>query len=61
MQKNMAKRPSSTMTRNTDLTTEAVVRAPNDSALPLTRSPSAQAIMPIMNAMKGALIIPTKK
>src|ERR1700727_2281270 len=59
--KNTAKAPSSTMTRNIDLTTEIVVCFPKDSALPLTRRPSLHATMPITSAINGALIIPTSK
>ncbi len=59
--KNMAKKPSSTMTRKIDLTTEAVVCRPSDSALPSTSRPSTQATMPIISAMNGALIMPTAK
>ncbi len=59
--KKTAKMPSSTMTRKIDLTTEIVVCFPNDSALPLTLNPSLLATMPIINAMNGALMIPTSK
>src|SRR4051794_6953703 len=59
--KKMANRPSSTITRKIDLTTEVVVCSPSDSALPLTRSPSEQATTPIASAMNGALIMPTLK
>src|ERR671918_84455 len=52
--KKMANRPSSTITRKIDFTTEAVVLRPSDSALPFTCSPSAQATMPITSPMKGA-------
>ena len=38
--KKMANRPSSTITRKIDFTTEVVVCSPSDSALPLTRRPS---------------------
>ena len=61
MQRTSANTPSSTMTRKIDFTTEAVVCRPSDSALPLTRSPSPQATMPITSAMNGALIMPTSK
>ena len=57
----MANRPSSTITRKMDLTTELVVCSPSDSALPLTLRPSAQATTPIASAMNGALIMPTLK
>ena len=43
----MANRPSSTITRKIDFTTEAVVCRPSDSALPFTCRPSAHATMPI--------------
>src|SRR3954454_11349016 len=59
--KKTAKRPSSTITRKIDFTTDAVVCSPNDSALPLTSKPSAQATTPITSPMNGALIIPTLK
>jgi hypothetical protein len=59
--KNMAKSPSSTITRKIDFTTEAVVCSPSDSALPFTLRPSAQATTPIASAMNGALIMPTWK
>src|SRR5215468_10619703 len=59
--KKMANSPSSTMTRKMDLTTEAVVLSPRDSALPLTSRPSAHATMPIARAMNGALMRPTCK
>src|SRR4029077_20728834 len=49
--KNTAKRPSRTITRNIDFTTEVVVCLPSDSALPFTRNPSLQAMMPIASAM----------
>ncbi len=39
-QRTSANRPSSTMTRKIDLTTEDVVCCPSDSALPFTRKPS---------------------
>src|SRR5262249_3245422 len=59
--KNTANRPSSTITRKIDLTTEAVVCWPSDSALPLTLSPSQAATSPITSAMKGAFRRPTSK
>src|SRR6478672_1625852 len=59
--KKIAKRPSSTITRKIDFTTDVVVCLPSDSALPLTRSPSLQATIPITSAMKGAFRIPTLK
>src|SRR5215475_3423246 len=59
--KNIAKMPSSTMTRKIDLTTDVVVCIPSDSALPFTFKPSPQATMPIASAMNGALIMPTSK
>src|SRR5689334_23126546 len=59
--KNTANKPSSTITRKIDLTTDVVVCRPNDSALPRTRSPSLVAMMPITSAMNGALIMPTSK
>src|SRR5262245_17843322 len=59
--KKIANRPSSTITRKIDWTTEAVVRRPRDSALPFTRSPSAQATTPMTSPMNGALIMPTLK
>src|SRR5262249_47049442 len=49
--KNTANRPSSTMTKKIDFTTDVVVCNPSDSALPLTRRPSLQATMPITSAM----------
>src|SRR6516162_2346598 len=57
--KNTANRPSSTITRKIDFTTDVVVCLPSDSALPATRSPSPQATMPITRAMNGALRMPT--
>src|SRR6516165_9030276 len=57
--KNTANRPSSTITRKIDFTTDVVVCLPSDSALPCTRRPSLQATIPITSAMKGALRIPT--
>jgi hypothetical protein len=59
--KKTANRPSSTITRKIDFTTEVVVCRPSDSALPLTRRPSLQATMPITSAMNGALMMPTSK
>src|SRR5580693_1832265 len=59
--KNMAKKPSSTMTRKIDLTTDAVVFSPSEAALPSTSKPSTQATSPITSAMNGALIMPTEK
>src|SRR6476646_6128740 len=59
--KNTANRPSSTITRKIDFTTEVVVCLPSDSALPLTRMPSLQATTPITSAINGALIRPTSK
>src|SRR5262249_46496942 len=59
--KKIANRPSSTITRKIDLTTDVVVCLPSDSALPLTRNPSLQATMPMTSAMKGALMMPTLK
>src|SRR5579871_1236526 len=59
--KKMANRPSSTITRKIDFTTDVVVCLPSDSALPATRSPSLQATMPITIAMNGALRMPTLK
>src|SRR5579872_5153340 len=59
--KKTANKPSSTMTRKIDFTTEVVVCLPSDSALPLTRRPSLQATMPITSAMNGALRMPTSK
>src|SRR5947209_6458768 len=60
-EKKMANRPSTTITRKIDFTTEVVVCRPSDSALPWTRRPSAQATTPIISAMNGALIMPTSK
>src|SRR6516165_6693829 len=57
--KKTANRPSSTMTRKIDFTTDVVVCLPRDSALPCTLNPSVQATIPITSAMKGALRIPT--
>src|SRR3984957_9582315 len=57
--KNMAKKPSSTMTRKIDLTTDEVVFRPSEAALPSTSKPSTQATSPITSAMNGALIMPT--
>src|SRR6516225_12501893 len=57
--KNTANRPSSTITRKIDFTTDAVVCLPSDSALPRTRKPSEQATIPITSAMNGALRMPT--
>src|SRR6185503_4544750 len=57
--KNIANKPSITMTRKIAFTTEAVVCSPSDSALPSTRSPSTQAIRPITAPINGALIRPT--
>ena len=57
----MANRPSRTMTRKIDFTTEAVVCRPSDSALPFTCSPSAQATTPMTSAMNGAFSMPTLK
>ena len=59
--KNTANRPSSTITRKIDFTTDVVVCLPSDSALPFTRRPSLQATMPITSAMNGALRMPTSK
>ena len=59
--KNMAKKPSSTMTRKIDLTTDEVVFSPSEAALPSTSKPSTQATSPITSAMNGALIMPTAK
>jgi hypothetical protein len=59
--KNTAKNPSRTMTRKIDFTTAAVVCRPSDSALPFVSSPSTQAMMPMISAMNGALIMPTMK
>src|SRR5512147_230142 len=59
--KKMANRPSSTITRKIDFTTEAVVCSPSDSALPLTSNPSAQATTPITSPINGALMMPTLK
>src|ERR1043166_1259987 len=59
--KNTANSPSSTITRKIDLTTEAVVCWPSDSALPLTLSPSVAATSPITSAMNGAFRMPTSK
>src|SRR5262252_9930481 len=59
--KNTANRPSSTITRKIDFTTDVVVCLPSDSALPLTLKPSLQATIPITSAMKGALRMPTLK
>src|SRR5258707_10789887 len=59
--KNTANSPSSTITRKIDFTTEVVVCLPSDSPLPLTRSPSLQATMPIASSMNGALMMPTSK
>src|ERR1700712_150363 len=56
--KNTANSPSRTIIMKIDSTTEAVVRTPSDSVLPLTRRPSAQATVPITSAIKGALIMP---
>ena len=55
----MANKPSSTMTRKIDSTTETVVCMPSNSALPFTAMPSTQATEPITSAMNGALIMPT--
>ena len=57
----MANSPSSTITRKIDSTTDFVVWRPSDSALPFTRSHSAQATTPITKPMNGALIMPTLK
>src|SRR5215469_8754519 len=59
--KKIANRPSSTITRKIDFTTDAVVCAPSDSALPLTLNPSQAATSPITSAMNGALRMPTSK
>src|ERR1700759_4737773 len=59
--KNTAKTPSSTITRKIDLTTEAVVCCPRDSAPPLTLRPSQAATRPITKAMNGAFKMPTSK
>src|SRR5664279_190531 len=59
--KKMAKTPSSTITRKIDLTTDAVVWMPSDSALPWTFSPSEDATMPMTSAITGALIMPIQK
>src|SRR6202162_969512 len=59
--KKTANRPSSTITRKIDFTTDVVVCLPSDSALPFTRRPSLQATMPITSAMNGALRMPTSK
>src|SRR6185295_1094032 len=59
--KKIANRPSRTMTRKIDFTTDVVVCNPNDSALPLTRNPSLHATAPMTSAMNGALMIPTSK
>src|SRR5205085_1178675 len=59
--KKIANRPSSTITRKIDFTTDVVVCLPSDSALPFTRRPSLQATMPITSAMNGALRMPTSK
>ena len=56
----MAKRPSTITTTKIALTTEAVTRAPSDSALPPTCMPSTAATMPMMSAMNGALMSPAK-
>src|SRR5215471_17985977 len=53
--KNTANRPSSTITRKIDFTTDVVVCRPSDSALPRTRRPSLVAMMPMTSAMNGAL------
>src|SRR6476619_4559083 len=59
--KKIAKRPSRTITRKIDFTTDVVVCRPSDSALPFTRNPSLQATIPITSAMNGALRMPTWK
>src|SRR6188768_4251996 len=59
--KKIANKPSSTITRKIDFTTDVVVCWPSDSALPLTRSPSLQATIPITSAMNGAFRMPTSK
>ena len=59
--KKRAKMPSTTMTVKIDLTTDAVVWRPSDSADPSTFMPSMQAMRPIISAMTGALRMPTKK
>src|SRR6266851_3332872 len=59
--KKIANRPSSTITRKIDFTTDVVVCLPSDSALPFTRSPSLQATIPITSAMNGAFRMPTSK
>ena len=59
--KNMAKRPSSTITMKMAFTTEEVTWRPRDSADPSTASPSRVAMMPMTSAMKGALMSPTRK
>src|SRR6185295_10023612 len=59
--KNMAKRPSTTMTEKIDFTTELVVCLPSDSAEPCTFMPSIQAVVPIIRAIAGALMMPTRK
>ena len=55
------KNPSSRMTRKIDLTTEVVVCAPSDSALPLTANPSIDDTIPMTSAINGALYMPTSK
>ena len=60
-EKNIANSPSITMTQKIDLTTDVVVWAPSDSALPFTFNPSVQATIPMTKAMKGDLIMPTSK
>src|SRR5208282_2999885 len=59
--KKIAKRPSKTITRKIDFTTDWVVCSPSDSELPLTCRPSVHAMTPMTRAINGALIMPTLK
>ena len=58
--KKIANRPSSTITRKIDWTTEAVVKTEGFGAA-LHAEPSAQATTPMTSPMNGALIMPTLK
>src|SRR5205085_4732688 len=58
--KNMAKTPSTTITMKIALTTDEVTWRPSDSAEPSTASPSIEAMRPMISAMKGALMMPTR-
>src|SRR5690606_8346330 len=57
--KNMANSASRMMTRKIDRTTERVVMAPTDSALPVTERPARHPTSAMIDAMKGALMRPT--